>query len=194
MTGTVNTLATWKALAKDMWSEVEGAMLTLSARYIVLAEAKPADKKAKELYLALPKAWQDKCTEGSFSAQLSLAGKVATAFRKAQKAGTYPADMTAEGFVTKFGSLTKAEKVLFPAKVEPRKPADPKVGGEGNGDSEGDTEGDVKAGKKVTAEDTAFSQACQIIDSMNETDLTTLSLYVADRLAKFQSKALTAKA
>jgi len=190
-TSTVNTLATFKAVAKECWADVEGAILTLSVRYIILAEAKPTNATAGQLYSALPKAWQDKCSADSFGAQLSLAGRIIKAFAKAQKAGTYPAEMTAQAFVTKHGSLTKAEKVLFPAKVEPKKAADPKVGGEGNGEESDESEG----GKvKVSSNDTAFSRACAIIDGMNETDLTTLSLYVADKLAKFQAKALAVKA
>lgn len=192
-TSTVHTLATWKVLAKEVWGEVQQATVTLSARYTDLAVAKPQNATVKELYVALPKAWQDKCTEGSFVATFSLAVKVVKAFTKAQKEGLH-SGFTATTFVEKCGSLAKAEKVLFPAKAEGKKPADPKVGGEGNGETE-ESEGADKGAKaeKVKA-DTAFARACQVIDEMNETDLTTLSLYVADRLAKFQSKALAVKA
>lgn len=185
MTGTINTLATWKALAKEVWGDVQSATVTLSARYTQLAVAKPKDSTVKELYGALPKAWQDKCSEGSFVATFSLAVKVVKAFDKAQKEGNY-AGQTAVSFVEKCGSLVKAEKVLFPAKAEGKAPANPKAGGEAQ---------TAKAQSVSVTKETSvdkFGEVCRMVDELNESDLKALAMLVADKIAKFQAKA-TAK-
>jgi len=180
-TSTVYTLATWKGLAIEIWQEHKGALALISNQFLALAIAKPKGTTAKELYGALPQGWRDRMTEGSFGAQLSLAGRVHRDFSVAKKAGSFPKDADSAAFVSRLGSLEKAKRVLSPATSEGKAPADPKVGGEAK-PSKGAS---VTEGKSVDK----FGEVCRMVDELNESDLKALAMLVADKIAKMQAKA-----
>lgn len=178
-TSTVYTLATWKDLAKEIWKDHKGALELISNQYLALSLAKPKGKTAKELYSALPKEWQDRVKEGSFGAQLSLAGRVHKEFTSAKKAGQFPKDQNSAEFVARLGSLDKALKVLNPAKVDPKDQA-PK------GKS---VEGEKVATVVAVVTEDKFAKVVALVDELNESDLKALAMVVADKIAKMAEKA-----
>lgn len=186
-TTTVYTLATWKDLAKEIWQEHKGALALISNQYLALHLAQPKGKTAKELYVALPKEWQDRVKVGSFGAQLSLAGRVHREFTSAKKAGQFPKDANSAEFVARLGSLDKALKVLNPAKVDP-KDVTPKAKKAESVKAEGVA---TKASVKME-EDSKFATVVKMVDELNESDLKALAMVVADKIAKMTEKA-TAK-
>lgn len=183
MSTTQNTLATFAKVAEEVWEDVRLAEGLKSVAYTRLAIAKPVkDATADQLYGALPKAWRESCSKGSFAAQLSLAGRIVSAFLKAKAEGRFVKYADPVNFVAEKGSLDKAKATLIPAKVEGKKSADPKAGGESKA---------VKV--TLTAKDTnidPFAQFVELIDQFNEVDLKTALMLVQDRLAKFEAKAL----
>ena len=180
---TVNTMATFKATAKEVWADLEGAYQTMAVGYVRMALAKPDGAKAAELYGATPKGFQAKCKQKSFEVQLSQAGRIVRLFEEQVKAGSWPKYGDVVEFVAKQGSIDKALSTLMPAKVEPAKvePAKPEK---------------VKTVETSTKVEPAkvdkFATIVALVDELNEVDLKTLSMVVADRLAKFEQKA-TAK-
>ena len=178
-TSTVYTLATWKDLAKEIWKDHKGALELISNQYLALSLAKPKGKTSKELYSALPKEWQDRVKEGSFGAQLSLAGRVHKEFTSAKKAGQFPKDADSSAFVARLGSLDKALKVLNPAKVDPKDQA-PKAKS---------VEGEKVATVVAVVTEDKFAKVVAMVDELNESDLKALAMVVADKIAKMAEKA-----
>lgn len=181
---TTNTLATYKATAKEIWQEIGETYKVQAIAYVRLSLAKPAKVEAKDLYANLPKAWQDRCKFSSFAVQLSQAGRIVRLFEEQSKAGSWPKYGDVVEFVAKQGSIDKSLATLTPAKVEPAKvePAKPEKAKT------------VETSTKVEpAKVDKFAAVVAMVDELNEVDLKTLAMVVADRLAKFEQKA-TAKA
>lgn len=182
---TTNTMATFKATAKEVWQEVGESYKVQAVAYVRLSLAKPAKVEAKDLYAGLPKAWQDRCKFNSFAVQLSQAGRIVRLFEEQAKAGSWPKYGDVVEFVAKQGSIDKALATLTPAKVEPTrveespKPAKAKTV-------------EVSAKVEETPRVDKFATIVAMVDELNEVDLKTLAMVVADRLAKFEAKA-TAK-
>lgn len=181
MSTTQNTLATFSKVASEVWEDVRLAEGLKSVALTRLALAKPSDATAEMLYGALPKDWQKTCTAKSFGAQLSLSGRVVREFVKAKADGRFVKYPDVVHFVGAKGSLDAALKVLVPAKAEAKKEADPSTGGEAKAVK-------VTLNAEATNVD-KFAQVCVLLDQMNEVDLRTVQMFVADRLAKFEAKA-----
>ena len=180
---TTNTMATFKATAKEVWQDVEGSYKIQAVAYVRLSLAKPAKVEAKDLYAGLPKAWQDRCKFSSFATQLSQAGRIVRLFEEQVKDGSWPKYGDVVEFVAKQGSIDKALTTLVPAKVDPSPKAEPKA--------EKPKTPEVST-KVEPAKVDKFATIVAMVDELNEVDLKTLAMVVADRLAKFDQKA-TAK-
>lgn len=180
------TLGTFKSLVKDIWKDEKSATETISVSYVRRILAKPKGATVEKLYKQETSDKRAKCSLGSYSAQMSLAGRIVRLFDEQKKAGSWPKYGDAVAFVAKQGSLESALKTLLPdrvekaPKVEPAKPA---------------TSKSVEVSTKVEESPKVdkFAQVVALVDELGEVDLKTLAMVVADKLAKFEAKA-TAKA
>ena len=178
---TEHSMATFQATAVELWKTHEGALSTIATQYIDLVMAKPKGAKVTELYSVLPKQWRDRVKEASFVAVFSKATGIVRLFGEAKADGRMVKYADAKALVEFHGSLDKAEKVLKPAKVDP-KDETPKVTKE--------TKAETKTETKATAPvvDT-FAKVCELIDELNESDLKALHMLVADKIQRMQAKA-----
>lgn len=183
MENITNSLATFKATAQNLWETHQGAIATISVQYIDLVNAKPKGTKVAELYSALPKGWQDRVTEASFVALFSKANGVVRMFAEAKDAGRLAKYPTARDLVAFHGSLTKAEKILKPAKVSSEeKTTTTEV------NSEIKTEKTEKTEAPVVDK---FAEAVKIIDELGLTDLESLYMLLNDKIVKMRAKVTT---
>jgi len=185
---TEHSKATFKAEAKDVWTVLGPAEETRSLSYIRIAKVKPSKSvaTADALYKLLPQGWQDTISSESFGATLSLAGRIIRQFDEQKGAGFWPKFATVDEFVAHNKSLGKSLKKLNPAKVDSTDA--PKMA-----KATTETKTETKAETKVTAPVVdKFTQVCELIDELNESDLKALHMLVGDKIQKMQAKA-TAK-
>ena len=178
---TEHSMATFQATAVELWKTHEGALSTIATQYIDLVMAKPKGAKVAELYSVLPKQWRDRVKEASFVAVFSKATGIVRLFDEAKADGRMVKYANAKALVEFHGSLEKAEKVLKPAKVDP-KDETPKATKE----TKTETKTETKATAPVADK---FAQVCELIDELNESDLKALQMLVADKIQKMQAKA-----
>lgn len=170
-------------LRSDAFCEAEK---TRSMTYIELAIRTPKGATANDVYKVLTPDMKKTVTEKSWAAMWSLTLRVERLFNAQKKDGKHAKFPTVVDFVDAKRSIWSADKALSPVSAEPKKSANPSVGGEAKSSSTKS----VSVSKETTVD--AFGEVCRLVDGLNESDLKALAMLVADRIAKFEAKA-TAK-
>ncbi len=148
-----------------------------------LALLTPKGATAKEVFSHLTPAMRSTySSEGSWAATWSLVLRVEKGFAKQKAEGKHTKFSDAVAFVSAKGSNEKALKALFPPSSEPKAPADPSVGGEAKG--EGSKAKVVEGTVEVSKADLSFAEVCQTIKEWSVSDLTALTAFIQDNIAK----------